>query len=55
MGYGVLVGGLLVIGLPIWFLVWRCSKHQRVKQTDHEDNEKDLMQQQQRSLYDHDH
>ncbi|KAK0641474.1 hypothetical protein B0T16DRAFT_303937, partial [Cercophora newfieldiana] len=32
MGYGVLVGAVFLVGLPIWFLIWRCSKYQREKE-----------------------
>ncbi|KAK5658268.1 hypothetical protein OQA88_2243 [Cercophora sp. LCS_1] len=36
MGYGVLVGGVVVFTVPIWFCIWRCSKHQREKEEQEE-------------------
>ncbi|KAK4454467.1 hypothetical protein QBC34DRAFT_434031 [Podospora aff. communis PSN243] len=52
MGYGVLVGVVFLVGLPIWFLIWRCSKYQREKEVEEENHE---LQQQQYNIYNHSH
>ena len=52
MGYGVLIGAVLLVMVPVWFCVWRYSKHRKEKA---EEEEYELHQQQQYSIYNHDH
>jgi hypothetical protein len=51
MGYGVLVGAVFLVGLPIWFLIWRCGKYQRQKETEDDDSQ----ELQQYNIYNHTH
>ena len=53
MGYGVLIGAVLLALVPIWFCVWRCSKHRKEK-AEEEEYELQHQQQQQYSIYNHD-
>ncbi|KAK3353234.1 hypothetical protein B0T25DRAFT_206131 [Lasiosphaeria hispida] len=51
MGYGVLTGGMVVFLLPIYFCVWRYSRHKREKQE--EDSHE--LHNTQPSIYNHDY
>jgi len=48
MGYGVLVGAVFIVGLPIWFCIWRCTKFRKEMK---EEEEHEL----QYSIYNHQH
>lgn len=39
MGYAVLVGGVFIFLLPVWFCVWRCQRHQRERKQEQEEQE----------------
>ena len=53
MGYGVLIGAVLLVMVPVWFCVWRCSKYRKEK-AEEEEYELQNQQQQQYSIYNHD-
>lgn len=54
MGYGVLIGAVLLVMVPVWFCAWRCSKYRKEKAEEEEYELQNQQQHQQYSIYNHD-